>query len=410
VRLKDFTFLTLGENMVQSSKNDQPIRPAKERKPKKKTQKELLIERAQLHVDHVGLKFGHKHYVFIAKLKQGELWALDYLSLESKGHVTPLFELGLPNKPFKKGAPTKSKPQHIEDSLELVKTQWTGLPFFLDLRHLAVKDAPPVPEDISQVFSNARVKQLAVVPVTSPLWPIVCQNAIRGVIQTDGRGVMLRLEPVFFDNAEMVQARLKSFLSLLGVDKEQVDILIDLSYQSQKSNVKALDQTYLRMLPDPEQWRTVTVAAGCFPDSISNNPLEKWIPYERADWLGYASPGGPGLKTKPRIPSYGDYGIRSYGRPGDGGRGPLPNLRYTSSDAIWTRRGNAEDGAMRSICQSLISQTFFSKADFSEGDKLIALKAASRETTNGSAPQWIEWCTNHHLELTSSQIQNLPLP
>ena len=394
--------------MVQSSKKDQPIRPAKERKPKKKTQKELLIERAQLHVDHVGLKFNHKHYVFIAKLKQGELWALDYLSLESKGHITPLFELGLPNKPLKKDAPTKSKPQHIEDSLELVGSQWAGLPFFLDLRHLAAKNAPPVPEDISQVFSRARAKQLAVVPVTSPLWPIICQDAIREVIQSDGRGVMLRLERGFFDSAEIVQTRVKSFLDLLGADKEQVDILIDLSYQSQKSEVKKLARNYLQMLPDPERWRTVTVAVGCFPDSISDNQLEKWIPYERADWLGYVSVGGSGLKTKPRIPSYGDYGVRWYGRPGNGGRGPLPNLRYTASDVIWTRRGNAENGAMRSICQNLIKQPFFSKEDFSEGDKLIALKAASRETTNGSAYQWIEWCTNHHLELTFSQIQNLP--
>jgi len=332
---------------------------------------------------------------------------LDYLSIACKARVTPLFELGLPNTPFKKGAKPKPLPQHIDDSLELVRTEWTGLPLFLDLRHFSPENTPPDPLEIDRVFSVARQKQLLVVPVTSPLWPQVCQSAIRGVIQADGHGVMLRLEPVFFESQDKVLTLLQRLLRVLGIDKGQVDILIDLSYQKEKANVETLEQKYLGLLPDLGQWRTVTVAAGCFPDSISNNQIKEWIPYKRADWLGYNSVANLQFQANSRIPSYGDYGVRPFGRQRGGGRAPAPNIRYTSTNSIWTRRDLNQVGAIRAICQDLIKQSFFSGANYSEGDKLIAQKAAN-PGTNGTAEKWIEWCTNHHLELTSSQILSLP--
>jgi hypothetical protein len=87
---------------------------------------------------------------------------------------------------------------------------------------------------------------------------------------------------------------------------------------------------------------------------------------------------------------------------------PAPNIRYTREQIIWVRRGDKAPGAMQAICSNLIAQTFFSGALFSVGDAEIAAKAAMTGPANGSPEQWIQWCTNHHLQLTASQIQNLP--
>jgi len=59
-------------------------------------------------------------------------------------------------------------------------------------------------------------------------------------------------------------------------------------------------------------------------------------------------------------------------------------------------------GNMREPSQSAI----FPGAPFSQGDTDIAQKATTTGLENGSAEQWIRWCTNHHLELTASQIRN----
>ena len=65
-------------------------------KEKKKTDTELRKERALIPVSHAGSSFGSKHHVFIAKLKRGELWALNHLSAGEKSTVTPLFEMWPP--------------------------------------------------------------------------------------------------------------------------------------------------------------------------------------------------------------------------------------------------------------------------------------------------------------------------
>ena len=164
----------------------------------------------------------------------------------------------------------------------------------------------------------------------------------------------------------------------------------------------------MNQLPFVDEWRTVTLASGCFPDSISNQPIGQWIPFDRNDWLGWNGVLQQRTALHSRLPSYGDYGIRCGGEPQVIPNTPAPNLRYTIPNIIWVRRGQKSSGSMHAICDNLIGQQFYSGAQFSVGDAAIAAKAAMTGQTNGSPEQWIQWCTNHHLELTASQIQSLP--
>jgi len=171
---------------------------------------------------------------------------------------------------------------------------------------------------------------------------------------------------------------------------------------------KGIGTYCLGNLPSIQDWRTVTLASGCFPESITDEPLGQWIPYSRTDWQGWYAVAAQRANSGTRIPTYGDYGVRSGGRPQYVPNTPAPNIRYSVPDTIWVRKGPKAPGSMRAICADLVGRPFFAGAPFSAGDNQIALKAANPDLKNAQAEQWIQWCTNHHLELTASQIRNLP--
>ena len=350
-------------------------------------------------------QFGHKHHVFIAKLKRGEIWALNHLRNESKIAVTPLLEMWPPN-PATKKKPAKSLTQHTTDLMQTLATEWTALPCYIDTQYLPVGGVPS-PANAQTVFAVARGLHVNAVPVTSPFFPQPFQQVIRNVIATDGRGVMFRLPVSFFNHTEHITGYLNGLAAALGVGKDQVDILIDLGHRPNIVEVQQMGAYCLNSLPSVNDWRTVTLASGCFPSSISNEPTAHWILFSRTDWNGWFAVAGQRTATHLRVPSYGDYGVRCGGEPLVIPNNPAPNIRYTHTNTIWVRKGPKAPGSMRAICASLVNQTYFSGAQFSQGDADIAAKATMTNQANGTAEQWIQWCTNHHLELTASQIQDL---
>jgi hypothetical protein len=267
----------------------------------------------------------------------------------------------------------------------------------------------PSPAAAQTVFAIARNRGISVVPVTSPFFGQPFQTVVRNVIATDQRGVMFRLPLTFFNNpAENVAAYLIGLAGALEVGRDQVDILIDLQYRPNVIDVSEVGAYCINNLPFGDDWRTVTLASGCFPNSISNEPIDEWIPFQRSDWLGWRAVVQQRAAAQLRLPTYGDYGVRCGGEPVVIPNTPAPNIRYTDDEIIWVRKGTKLPGVMGTICTDLVNRPYFRGAQFSQGDADIAQRAATTNPANGSPEQWIQWCTNHHLELTVSQIQNLP--
>jgi hypothetical protein len=50
----------------------------------KPTKTAMRVALAQIPVTHAGPVFNHKHHVFLAKLKRGEVWALNQLGLQQR--------------------------------------------------------------------------------------------------------------------------------------------------------------------------------------------------------------------------------------------------------------------------------------------------------------------------------------
>src|ERR1035441_4243921 len=92
-------------------KDNKSLRPKRLKKPQAPSKTALRVERARVVIPHAGHGFSHKHHVFIAKLKRGEIWALNNLSFSAKVAVTPLFEMWPPD-PGTASKPAKTLTQH----------------------------------------------------------------------------------------------------------------------------------------------------------------------------------------------------------------------------------------------------------------------------------------------------------
>lgn len=371
----------------------------------KKTKSQVRHERAQVQVPHPGLNFSSKHHVFIAKLKRGEIWALNQLEPVAKAAVSPLFEMWPPTQPLPPKS-AKTLEQHTKDLMQYVADEWTGLPSYVDTRYLPSASTPVVA--VKTVFDIARTLKLNVVPVTSPLFPQSYQQAIGAVAATDKRGVMVRLEESFFEDPHKVSGYLSGLLNVLGVQRDEVDILIDLEYCPKVLRVHQLGAYCLNTLPAVEDWRTVTIASGCFPPTISSEPHGSWIQHDRSDWAGWRRIARDRKLAGKRVPSYGDYGVRCGGEPLVIPQSPDPNIRYSDERHVWVRREHKEQYSMAKICADLSKKPYFRGQTFSKGDAEITARAATNNPSNAQAEQWIQWCTNHHLELTAGQIRSLP--
>lgn len=373
---------------------------------KKLTQKAQRSAKALEPVNHVGLTFGPKHHVFVGKVKSGEIWALNQLSALAKTAITPLLEMWPPN-PATITKPAKSVVQHTTDLMTTLRAEWGTLPFFLDTRYMPAGGIPSATQATS-VFAIARALQLTAVPVTSLSSAPAYQQAIGTAAATDGRGVMIRLTTQEFTNSALLAAYLTALLGVLRLSPQQVDVALDLEYRANQLEVQQLGSSLMATLPFLNDWRTVTLISGCFPQT-SPAQIGMWNPVARADWLGWLQVANTQITAGKRIPSYGDYGVRCGGTPVVIPNTPDPNLRYTDQQNILVRKGPKSNGSLQAMCADLVGRAEYAGPAFSQGDALIAARAAMPGSQNNGQPfQWIQWCTNHHLELVAWQIRNLP--
>src|ERR1700722_11732351 len=184
----------------------QPLR--KQKKLPKVTQKAERAARALVDVPHPGLAFSHKHHVFIAKVKRGELWAVNYLSVGARAAITPLFEMWPPPNPrkpkpgmaAKKPMTAKSMAAHATRLLRTIRDEWGTPPFFLGTQCVPWGGIPS-PASARIIFDVARALGLSAVPVTSIRFAPAYQQEIRNVIASDHRGAMIRLLITDFINS-----------------------------------------------------------------------------------------------------------------------------------------------------------------------------------------------------------------
>ncbi|MDM4722678.1 hypothetical protein QTQ03_24910 [Micromonospora sp. WMMA1363] len=181
------------------------------------------------------------------------------------------------------------------------------------------------------------------------------------------------------------------------LDPEQCDLLIDAADVCCRADVRIATPRVRRLLDWARRhaWRSVSVAAGGMPPSLSRLPTDEPVRLDRWDWSLWRDVADPGL-------GYADYGINPAGRNADLTGDRLLTVRYTTDGAWWiyrwSRRGGRVDDRFADLCRTLVAAPHWPAAGAacSWGDHEI-LRRARQVAGAGSANAWAAWCTSHHL-------------
>ncbi|MET8770323.1 hypothetical protein [Streptomyces sp. NPDC004658] len=268
-------------------------------------------------------------------------------------------------------------------------------------------DAAPGPDPLLTVAAVCAAPEAPyVVPVLHPRAPKPVLSAAAQVAARHLHGVLVRLAigPRGLDRRATERA-LSGQLHTVGVPFRAADLVLDAGYVPDGGSVSALlavvDRalTWLTDLP----WRSVTLAAGSFPESVRGlrGPQPWAVPrWEVALWRTVCLP-----RPEAHV-GFGDYGIthphREGAPSGVPGR-PHPHLRYTAGDdwRVWRYpRQKDDDTAFLDICRDVVRSPHWpvTGAATSWGD--LQLRRRSDGVTNrpGNATKWLAWGTSHHVE------------
>ncbi|MGC5020420.1 beta family protein [Micromonospora sp. DT47] len=178
---------------------------------------------------------------------------------------------------------------------------------------------------------------------------------------------------------------------------EQCDLLIDAGDVCCPADLRVAEPRLRRLVDWARRhaWRTVTVAAGGMPPTLSRLPTDEPVRLDRWDWLLWQRLADLGV-------GYGDYGVAPAPPGGEGPGDRLPTVRYTTDGAWWvyrwSRRGGRGDERFADLCRTLVAAPHWPPdgAGFSWGDHEL-LRRARRAAGAGSPTNWAAWSTSHHL-------------
>lgn len=345
-------------------------------------------------------------YVPVLPTKQGEVTALRDSTPAVLRAMRPLMEVPPLKWDWDDDCEAETVDQQVAAHGTALPKNLSGLPgFFLDMPHVAdgalmQSGAHPV----ADLLTRCRAAGLPVTPVTGPERHASYRAAVTAAL--DHRGVMLRLRGAQV-SATMTTTLLADELHALGIAANQVDLMIDIGRIEAEPSVLAVGVGALLRHPTVTQhaWRSITVASGGFPESMSAfNGVGQWeaTRHDRDLWMAVVAQ----LQATERVPWFGDYAVQV---PDPEAINPKvmtmsANIRYTSEQDWFVLKGRTISGKnakatfeeFRVLCGHLVNMPQYRGEHFSEGDRYITGCAAGTEST-GNAGTWRKNGTSHHL-------------
>jgi hypothetical protein len=352
-------------------------------------------------------------YVPILKGKQGEYRALRELTDDQRSRVRPLIEVPPIAWDFANECPSRTLDAHLQNIPTQIARSWsTAEPLMLDVDLLPNNETTTGGLDpLTHLVSELAELSVNVVPVTGLERPEAHQRAVAEYHRSHGFGACIRLaEDDYTESTRTIQGSLEGLLVQLEMDPSSVDLLFDLGELTQGmvgSSVMAMT-ALINGLPDIAAWRSVTISASGFPETLSAIPANTVAPLSRTEWTLWNAL----LRRSDdlaRVPDFGDYGIAHPAVVDIDFRvmRMSANLRYaTATDWLILRGRNVRDHGYEqftALCQTMVSRPEFSGAAYSWGDSAIA-DCATGETGPGNATTWRALGTNHHLVLVGDQV------
>lgn len=367
---------------------------------------------------------GYDHYVPILKWKRGEQTALRNCTDTVKDRLTPLIEIPPIPWNFDEVRPQRTLEQHLDGMTDaILNALGSNRLFFLDTMH--IEDESLSDPAIVRLTKECLTKGLKVIPVVHSFTRNSSLAELKPIISGGKTGVCIRVFEDIMEEPSVFQSVLEGILRDLQVQKGDVDLVVDLGYQS-----KSIHQVYLQTLLnniiyDHNQWRSLTLSCTSFPEDMSDITRDSIEYLKRIEWEAwerlYANYQAGKLT---RMPTFSDCSVTHPEYPDIDPRtmNPSGNIRYTIDDEFMIVKGGAVRDMRRGgtvvvqgrtysqmvgLCKTLISQPEFCGPSFSWGDQYIE-DCANGQASSGNAETWIRVGVNHHLSFVIQQLSSYP--
>jgi hypothetical protein len=372
-------------------------------------------------------------YVPILKWKRGEQLAVQALKESTRHRVMPLVEVQPPPVDWERSdeegiAYSKSLREHLQSVAAATAK-------FCDPKLEIAVDQPLFEEDSVEgastawafLFESLWAGGVAAIPVISNS----ASTAEVRAIKTLARSTLAKAPERYVlryrfgsENTALPPLAgfgkwLRSTVNDLEASHQNVDVVLDMGYvgtalpNDVESGIVERCATALVVAALQGPWRSITIAAGAFPENLAAfRPGIARLP--RLDWQLYQAVVA--ATDSDFRPAYGDYGV-SYTDAFEVNPRMMrmsANLRYTHFDHwyVYKARNVKEHGfgQYQDLCGILVNslESPFMGEDFSAGDKNFAALAKNLSSKPGNATIWRRDATNHHIELAVHQLSTMP--
>lgn len=343
------------------------------------------------------------------KVKRGEKAALSALAPPVAARITPLLEI-VERKPNK--VPTLSK--HLDTAFKGLAESVTQFSrCFLDVRELHADE----PNASSDAYLRAATAGITFTPVTG----ISRSHDVAAAMAYGERGIAIRITRQEFEDPHL-SVRIVQFLQLHSLQPEVVDLIIDLGAVDNMIavGIAALTATFLPAIPLAPRWRTMTLSACAFPQSMGGVDRHSHLLVDRAEWIAWRDWLYAGRAGLQRLPTFSDCAIQH--PRGVEGFDPVvmqvsASARYGVRDTWLLVKGESTRHAApsvqfpdiaRKMTSGALSGYFMGTGHCSGCAGVLA--AATGAPRLGSAEAWRRLGTIHHLTMVASDLGALAWP
>lgn len=353
------------------------------------------------------MSFDERHYVPVLKLKRGEKDALAVLTPDTCNGVTPLLEVV-------ERKDEKSVAEHLETAFDGIGRAVAGFKrYFLDVRELS----PDGPEAARAAFRKTLGPPIPCTPVTG-----ISRTAdVEAAFQLGAKGIALRVSRAELE-AGGLRRKIEAFLRAASLEPGNVDLIADLGATDDliTEGVAAIGDLMLSEIPDHTLWRTFTLSAASFPDSMRQVASQSSAATERTDWVAWRESRHSLRRQLVRLPTFSD-GVIQNPR-GVEGFDPRTMdssacIRYLAGDewVLVKGRGTKKElpsiqypGLAAQLVTGPLSEKFYG-SKHCKGCEGMRRAAAGRPGL-GSQEVWRKLGTIHHITATVEALAELAWP
>jgi hypothetical protein len=355
----------------------------------------------------------HLHYVPVLKARRGEFTALEALNSEARSRLTPLLEVPPIPWDFEHEVPAKSLDDHLGPVAANIARFWgKEQTFYIDFSWIAEEESSGGTHPVTSVMNELRELGTEAIPVVGASSPGGYSAAVKDVVGEDQRGACLRLDRDDLRRLNALAGLLADASGAIDAPADEIDLILDFKDfdAGQASAIEIAAAAALSSIPDPGEWRSLTLVGGAFPLNLSGLASEAQI--QRADWDVWRTLAISRGDELPRRPAFGDYAVQH----------PEPDeidprlmkmsaaIRYaTPAEWLILKKKNVQDHGweqFHDLSAELIQRDEYRGADFSDGDQMIEA-CANRASGTGNATTWRKIATNHHIATVVDQLASL---